>query len=172
MATRKTVIPVKLRVGLLTELTTGKLKGKNVGPYNMKAASASSRRNALQVAVNKLKRQGYHCRKCYNKLIYMLNIQAVFRKKKTSEQATYKRLEADIAWLQSERERVCPYQKGYTLGRKAITRRSVKRKSVKRKGPKIGDTKTVNRAGKRVRMTYSRYKGRDGKMRTGWHVKK
>ncbi len=124
MAPKRTIIPVKLKVGLLTELTTGKLRGKKVGPYNMKATSATLRRDSLQVAVNKLKRRGLHCRECYNKLIRMLSIQAVYRKRKASEQATYKRLRADIKWLQNQREEKCPYVKGYTLKKKkTVTRK-------------------------------------------------
>lgn len=109
-------IPVKLKRGKLTELSIGRLHNKKVGPYDMKERAVDSRRDALQVAVNKLRRrEGYHCRKAYNNVVYMLNIQAVFRKNDKKEQTTYKRLTLDIKWLQTERDRVCPYVPGYTL---------------------------------------------------------
>ena len=59
-----------------------------------------------------------------------------------------------------------------SVKRKSVKRKSVKRKSVKRKGPEVGATKTVTRGGKSVKLAYGRYKGRDGKIKTGWHVDK
>lgn len=116
------VIPIDSNKGLLEALTIGKINGKPVGPYSMNSTKTKERRDALQVAVNKLTRKEGGKRQAYRKLKNMIVLQRTYRKGKLNRIA-YKNLNADIKWLTKQRDKNAPYKKGYTLKRQSRTRK-------------------------------------------------